>query len=78
MDVYEREMDLAVLLREGGNQGGPFLKIFQELKRKENVIFTPHNAFNTKQSLDRKARQSIEAIETFLKHKKFPHRVPGT
>ena len=39
--------------------------------KKENVILTPHNAFNTKESVERKAEQSMEQISHFRKTKKF-------
>jgi len=39
-------------------------------------LCTPHNAFNTEESVARKASQSIEAVKTFLETKTFPHLVP--
>ena len=40
------------------------------------VILTPHNAFNTAEAVDRKAKQTIQQIEHFLAHKWFLWPVP--
>ncbi len=43
-----------------------------------NVICTPHNAFNTAEALERKARRSVEAVVAFLETGAFPEPVPDT
>ncbi len=43
---------------------------------RDDVILTPHNAFNTREALERKCRQTVAAIETFRKEGRFPHEVP--
>ncbi len=48
-----------------------------ELARREDVIATPHNAFNTAEAVERKARMSVEAIAQFLHEGAFPEPVPG-
>lgn len=68
LDVYENESELAVALRAG--------KARFELADRANVILTPHNAFNTREALERKARQSVQQIEHFLAHKSFLWPVP--
>jgi len=40
------------------------------------VILTPHNAFNTAEALERKAGQSVEQVERFLKDNTFLSQVP--
>ena len=75
LDVYEDEHTLAECLRGVVPEEGRCQHIV-ELQDKENVIFTPHNAFNTGEALERKAEQSIESVRLFLEKKVFPHPVP--
>jgi len=63
LDVYENEPQLAAALRAG--QGT------YPLAGRPHVILTPHNAFNTRESVDRKAEQTIQQIEHFLKNGQF-------
>lgn len=63
LDVYEDEGRLATALRSGK---GDF-----PLLGRPNVILTPHNAFNTREAVERKARQSVEQVQTFLKTGRF-------
>lgn len=62
LDVYDQEPELAVALRAGSVQGRPDLEAILALARRDDVICTPHNAFNTLESVERKAAQSIEQI----------------
>ena len=81
VDVYERETALAVALREGRlTPDGPApddqaLAATLALVRRDDVIATPHNAFNTAEALARKAAQSVEAARQFLHDRTFPHPV---
>lgn len=77
LDVYEREKDLAVALRAGlaTPEAGPVVATL-ELSRRENVILTPHNAFNTAEAVERKATQSVESIRRFSLDDAFPNPVP--
>ena len=68
LDVYENESALAVALRSGKSD-------FPLLGR-PNVILTPHNAFNTAEAVDRKAKQTVQQIEYFHEHKWFLSPVP--
>ncbi len=77
MDVFDQESLLAVALRTGQREQDPAVIATLELAARENVIFTPHNAFNTIESVDRKAEQSMEQIRYFGKHGKFKWPVPG-
>ena len=74
LDVYENEPELAVILRgeESSQEKGYLLRMAE----KYNVILTPHNAFNTKEAVLRKAQQSIDSIMFFLKEGRFIDEVP--
>ncbi|MHC4201535.1 MAG: NAD(P)-dependent oxidoreductase, partial [Planctomycetota bacterium] len=77
LDVYEDESELTVMLREGERTGAPAVAATLELARREDVIATPHNAFNTAEAVERKARLSVESVADFLKTGAFPEPVPG-
>lgn len=67
LDVYPFESRLAVSLRNKKRiSDGSIL-----LSKHANVICTPHNAFNTMESVDKKARDTILQIKKFRKTKKF-------
>ncbi len=76
MDVYEEEKELAVSLRSNKASSNPKVKAIQELKEHEQVILTPHNAFNTKEAVERKAEQSVQQTIQFLENGTFMWRVP--
>lgn len=74
LDVFENEPQLAQDLRNKR-----FLKAWEKdllaLKEEPNVIFTPHNAFNTREALERKAYLSVQSVLDFLKKGKFSNNV---
>jgi len=74
LDVFEREGLLAQKLREfvSDEQTRGIL----DLSRRENVVFTPHNAFNTREALERKAKESVESLQSFFQSGSFLHPVP--
>ena len=75
LDVYENEPSVAVSLRNpSGHQSGE-AAIVREMMNYPNVIFTPHNAFNTQEAVERKARFTVEQIMYFLEHKDFKLKV---
>ena len=76
LDVFENEDRVAAALRRGRFGRDALTKPLFALKQKGNVIFTPHNAFNTHQALQEKALQSVEATLYFLRRGRFPHPVP--
>ncbi|MFZ0389777.1 MAG: NAD(P)-dependent oxidoreductase [Calditrichia bacterium] len=76
MDVFDRESELAVALRSGKTAGSPRVEAVLQMAGLPNVIFTPHNAFNTEESVRRKAEQSIEQITHFLEQGCFKWPVP--
>jgi D-lactate dehydrogenase len=77
LDIYQDEPVLAEFLRK---HDGPLTaagKAIVELKDDERVLFTPHNAFNTREALERKAQQTCQSISQFAKTRRFPHPVPS-
>ncbi|MCY2925858.1 MAG: hydroxyacid dehydrogenase [Planctomycetota bacterium] len=80
LDVFQEEAALAVALRQGDASPGansPAIAATLALAARPDVIVTPHNAFNTRESLARKAAQSVESILHFLKAGVFPNPVPS-
>ena len=78
LDVYEREADLAVALRAGADDAprDGALAATLALAARDDVIATPHNAFNTAEALERKADQSVASVLEFLGKGTFPDPVP--
>jgi D-lactate dehydrogenase len=77
LDVFEKEDALAVALRGGGGDTAPADAMpVLALSRRTDVILTPHNAFNTKESVGRKAEQSIRQVLHFLERGYFLWPVP--
>jgi D-lactate dehydrogenase len=76
LDVYENEPALAVALRkhaEGLSGDLPVAaSVVMQLQALPNTILTPHNAFNTAESVERKARQSVESVIAFMQKGAFP------
>lgn len=71
LDVFNNEPELAVALRSRKPSDSPETAAVLELAKRPNVILTPHNAFNTAESVKRKSEQSVQQIEHFLKNGKF-------
>ncbi len=76
LDVFENESELGVSLRTGAPGTDPEVQACLELLERENVILTPHNAFNTAEALERKAGQSAEQTARFLAKGSFIWQVP--
>ena len=73
LDVFDEEHLLAGSLRARRANAG--VRRILKLKDKNNVVFTPHTAFNTQEALEEKARLSVEAIVRFLRQGRFPDMV---
>ena len=71
LDVYCCEKELAAYLRGKEKKGTMDIEIICELKGRDNVIFTPHNAFNSVEALEKKAQLSAQQVTNFLKKKQF-------
>jgi D-lactate dehydrogenase len=79
LDVYCHETVLAGGLRAGMAAGmDPESNATLQLAQRGDVVLTPHNAFNTLESVRRKAAQSIEQVETFRRTGEFKWSVPWT
>ncbi len=66
LDVYDRESELATSLRSGKASTDPQVKATLDLAGKDEVILTPHNSFNTREAVPRKASQTVEQLQSFL------------
>lgn len=76
LDVFDQEDVVADCLRGRRRAADANIKTLLKLGKRENVLLTPHNAFNTQEALEAKARLSVEAIQQFLCKGTFPHTVP--
>jgi D-lactate dehydrogenase len=71
LDVYKNEKSLSVGLRSGKVDNDDELLAVKKMMQMENVILTPHNAFNTFESVERKSEQTIQQLIFFLKNNTF-------
>jgi len=71
MDVYENEKLIGPAMRGEISAGTPQLQALKKLAKLDNVIFTPHNAFNTAEAVERKSEQSIQQLQEFKKTGNF-------
>lgn len=77
LDVFPQEPELANYLRDGAKKKTSAEQTVLELVKNNQVLFTPHNAFNTQEALEQKASLSVEAIVLYLKKGVFPCPVPS-
>ena len=63
MDVYENEKLIGPAMRGEISADTPQLQALKKLSQLDNVIFTPHNAFNTAEAVERKSEQSIQQLK---------------
>jgi len=77
LDVYNNEKELAVALRKKHFPENPELQSLINMAGKHNVIFTPHNAFNTHEAVINKSEQSIQQFVAFKEKGEFIWNVPG-
>ena len=71
MDVYENEKLIGPAMRGEISADTPQLHALKRLSKLDNVIFTPHNAFNTTEAVERKSEQSIRQLEEFKRSGNF-------
>jgi len=76
LDVFNAENELAIALRSGKSSQNKEVQATLALSKMPNVILTPHNAFNTFESVERKADQSVNQIRHFLTNGRFLWPVP--
>ena len=75
LDVFQGEAELAVHLRKRSRSPVRKVKIALDMAKRDNVILTPHNAFNTVEALDENARRSARSIEMYIRKGCFPYPV---
>lgn len=71
LDVFERESSLAVELRLHEHPHSELMLRVRRLQKYPNVLFTPHNAFNTAEAVERKSAMTVQQIRHFLEHGDF-------
>lgn len=71
LDVFDHEKNLSVGLRSGLVAGDEQVQAVQKMMKMENVILTPHNAFNTQEAVERKCIQTMEQLNYYYKHNKL-------
>jgi len=75
LDAFDHEKTLSVGLRSGMIGEDPQVLAIQKMMEMENVLLSPHNAFNTHESVERKSKQSIEQVIQFLDTQSFKWQV---
>jgi D-lactate dehydrogenase len=76
LDVFNEEANLSRGLRGGHFEETAEVRAAGQLGRRDDVIFTPHNAFNTHEAVGRKARQSVEQLEHLRINGRFLWSLP--
>ena len=71
LDVFDDEPNVAVAFRSGSKSSSVEAQTLAALLQYPNVLFTPHNAFNTIEAVRRKSQFSVDEILSFLKNKNF-------
>ena len=71
MDVYENEKLIGPAMRGEISADTPQLQALKKLAKLDNVIFTPHNSFNTAEAVEKKSEQSIQQLEELKKTGNF-------
>ena len=76
LDVFNEEGNLADFLRSGKEIDSQEIRAIKNLRSRTNVILTPHNSFNTQESVQRKSEQTVQQIQYFLANQEFYWKVP--
>ena len=77
LDVFNEEATLAPALRTGNPAAlTPDNQALLRLRKRHDVLLTPHNAFNTIEAVERKSEQSIRTLLQFRKTGQFLWPVP--
>jgi len=71
LDVFDNEKDISVSLRSGLINSEKQAIAVGKMLNMQNVILTPHNAFNTVEAVERKSSQTMEQLSYYLQHKKL-------
>ncbi len=76
LDVFDHESALADVLRSGASSDDPVVAELLALAERDDVIFTPHNAFNTAEAVERKSEDSAVQCRHFAEYGTFHWPVP--
>ena len=76
LDVYDHEGPLAHALRGGESSSDPEVAATLALASMGNAILTPHNAFNTREAVERKAQHSAQQLHHLLDEGRFLWPIP--
>lgn len=76
LDVYDHEMELADALRGGRSSDDAEVQAALELAQLDNVLCTPHNAFNTAEAVQRKCEHTVRQILAFRERGQFEWSPP--
>ena len=77
LDVYNEEATLAPALRNGNPAAlTPDNQALLRLRKRHDVLLTPHNAFNTLEAVERKSEQSLRTLLHFRETGQFLWPVP--
>jgi D-lactate dehydrogenase len=71
LDVFDQESEFAGMLRSGPHPETESLKAAQLLLDHPQVIFTPHNAFNTREATERKCALTIAQFKAYESYGNF-------
>lgn len=74
LDVFNHEAAFAEGLRSGRMPSDPELDAARQLMDRDQVMFTPHNAFNTHEATHRKAALTVDLFRAFDEHGRFPNQ----
>lgn len=77
LDVFDCESNLAPVLRERRNPDNPSARAVLKLAGRQDVILTPHNAFNSGEAVMRKSEQSMLQVSTWLEQNRFLWPIPA-
>ncbi len=77
LDVYAHEQELAVSLRARRSSTDPETAATLALVERDDVILTPHNAFNTSEAVERKSEQSVRQLLHLIEHGEFLWPMPS-
>ncbi len=75
LDAYNHEKELAGTMRKGIKSDDKEIQAILKLAERNDVILTPHNAFNTEEAVEKKSEQTIEQLLHFLEKKEFKWKV---
>lgn len=76
LDVFIEEPYLSTSLRNQGIISKEEVQATLALSKYDNVILTPHNAFNTHEATDNKAKQTITQLDFYIQNNKLLWPIP--